>query len=97
MSIRVRIPTLLRSYTGGAETVEGNGATVLAVLQDLEHRYPGIAERICSPDGGLRHFVNIFVNRDDTRSLNHLETTLNDGDEVTILPAIAGGCNGTSN
>jgi len=91
MSARVRIPTPLRRFTGGAEEVSAGGATVAAVVEDLEHYHPGLKERLCDEAGKVRRFVNIFVNGDDIRFLNNLETTIKDGDEVSIVPAIAGG------
>ena len=91
MSARVRIPTPLRRFTGGAEEVSAGGATVAAIVEDLEHNHPGLKERLCDEAGKVRRFVNIFVNGDDIRFLNNLETTIKDGDEVSIVPAIAGG------
>ena len=91
MSARVRIPTPLRRFTGGAEEVSAGGATVAAIMEDLEHNHPGLKERLCDETGKVRRFVNIFVNGDDIRFLNNLETTIKDGDEVSIVPAIAGG------
>jgi molybdopterin synthase sulfur carrier subunit len=91
MSVHVRIPTPLRRFTGGGEVVSADGGTVAALVNDLEHRHPGLKERICDDEGKVRRFVNIFVNGDDIRFLNNLETTLKDGDEVSIVPAIAGG------
>jgi molybdopterin synthase sulfur carrier subunit len=91
MSVRVRIPTPLRRFTGGAEEVTVAGATVGAVVQDLESKHPGIRERLCDEAGKVRRFVNIYVNGDDIRFLSSLETAVKDGDEVSIVPAIAGG------
>jgi sulfur-carrier protein len=91
MSVRVRVPTPLRRFTGGAEEISANGATVATVVHDLEKNYPGIRERICDDEGKVRRFVNIFVNGDDIRFLDNLDTTLQEGDEVSIVPAIAGG------
>lgn len=91
MSARVRIPTPLRRFTNGAEEVSAGGATVAAMVDDLEHNHPGLKERLCDEAGKVRRFVNIFVNGDDIRFLNNLETTIKDGDEVSIVPAIAGG------
>jgi molybdopterin synthase sulfur carrier subunit len=91
MSARVRIPTPLRRFTGGAEEISAGGATVAAIVDDLEHNHPGLKERLCDEAGKVRRFVNIFVNGDDIRFLNNLETTIKDGDEVSIVPAIAGG------
>ena len=89
--VQVRIPTPLRKHTGGAEAVDAEGATVTALVADLDRRYPGIKDRICDESGQVRRFVNIFVNGEDIRFLKHLDTTLKQGDEVSIVPAIAGG------
>jgi sulfur-carrier protein len=91
MSVHVRIPTPLRRFTGGAEEVSADGATVAALVEDLERSHPGLKERICDEGGKVRRFVNIFVNGDDIRFLNNLETVIKAGDEVSIVPAIAGG------
>jgi sulfur-carrier protein len=90
MSIEVRIPTILRNYTGGAKSVEGTGATVAELLADIDGRNPGLSERIAD-GGGLRRFVNVYLNDEDVRFLGGLETPLRDGDTVTVLPAVAGG------
>jgi molybdopterin synthase sulfur carrier subunit len=91
MSVRVRIPTPLRRFTGGAEEVGVAGATIAGTIADLEARFPGIKERLCDEQGRVRRFVNIYVNGDDIRFLSSLETPVKDGDEVSIVPAIAGG------
>lgn len=91
MSVHVRVPTPLRRFTGGAEQVSVDGANIAALVNDIEHNHPGIKERICDDQGNIRRFVNIFVNGDDIRFLDNLETALKDGDEVSIVPAIAGG------
>ncbi len=91
MSVQVRVPTPLRRFTGGAEEVTVNGTTVAALVDDLESNHPGMKERICDEEGKVRRFVNIFVNGDDIRFLNNLDTPVKDGDEVSIVPAIAGG------
>jgi molybdopterin synthase sulfur carrier subunit len=91
MSIQVRIPTPLRRFTGGAEEVGVDGSTVSHVIDDLERQFPGIKERLCDGDGRVRRFVNIYLNGDDIRFLNNLETDVKDGDELSIVPAIAGG------
>jgi len=88
---KVRIPTPLRKFTDGAEEVPASGATVGALMADLEKRHPGIRERLCEADGKVRRFVNIYVNGDDIRFLQNLETAVKDNDEVSIVPAIAGG------
>ena len=89
--VQVRIPTPLRKYTGGAEAVQAEGATVAALVADLDKRHPGIRERICDETGAVRRFVNIFVNGEDIRFLSNLETAVKAGDEVSVVPAIAGG------
>jgi molybdopterin synthase sulfur carrier subunit len=88
---QVRIPTPLRKYTGGAEAVQADGATVAALVTDLDKRHPGIRERICDESGAVRRFVNIFVNGEDIRFLQNLDTAVKAGDEVSVVPAIAGG------
>ena len=91
MSVQVRVPTPLRRFTGGAEQVNADGASIAALVNDIEQNHPGIKERICDDQGNIRRFVNILVNGDDIRFLDNLETALKDGDEVSIVPAIAGG------
>lgn len=90
MSIEVRIPTILRSYTDGEKAVQGTGETLDALFLDLEARHPGLRERIVT-EGALARFVNVYVNDEDVRFLGGLETVLADGDAVTVLPAVAGG------
>ena len=91
MPISVRIPTPLRKFTGGAESVTASGGTVAAIVQDVEGRHPGLKERICDDAGKVRRFVNVYVNGEDIRFLSSLETPVKDGDEISIVPAIAGG------
>lgn len=91
MPISVRIPTPLRKFTGGAESVTASGATVAAIVQDVEDRHPGLKERICDDAGKVRRFVNVYVNGEDIRFLSSLDTPVKDGDEISIVPAIAGG------
>ena len=91
MPAKVRIPTPLRRFTGGAEEVGASGATVGAVVGDLERQFAGIKERLCDEEGRVRRFVNIYLNGDDIRFLSNLETAVKDGDELSIVPAIAGG------
>ncbi|HYD49266.1 MAG TPA: ubiquitin-like small modifier protein 1 [Terriglobales bacterium] len=91
MSVRVRIPTPLRRFTGGAEEVNVGGTTVAAVVESLEQKCPGIKERLCDEQGRVRRFVNLYVNGDDIRFLNSIDTPVKDGDEISIVPAIAGG------
>lgn len=90
MSVEVRIPTILRPYTGGEKNVTGDGADLRALIADLESRYPGISERLVD-EQGLRRFVNVYLNDEDVRFLGGLDTVVADGDSVTILPAVAGG------
>jgi len=91
MAIQVRIPTILRSYTGGAKTVEGKGDSLAALIDDLDSRHPGLRARLVTEEGVLHRFVNVYVNDEDVRFTGALETGLSDGDAVTILPAVAGG------
>jgi sulfur-carrier protein len=90
MAIEVRIPTILRQYTGGAKAVEGDGDTVAAVIDDLESRHPGLRSRLVDGEG-LRRFVNVYLNDEDVRFLEGLKTPVSEGDSVTVLPAVAGG------
>jgi molybdopterin synthase sulfur carrier subunit len=90
MAIEVSIPTILRQYTGGEKTVAGKGDTLAELLSDLDARHPGLAGRI-RDEAGLRRFVNVYVNDEDVRFIGGLETPLSDGDNVTVLPAVAGG------
>ncbi|MBV9390286.1 MAG: MoaD/ThiS family protein [Verrucomicrobia bacterium] len=91
MSVPVRIPTPLRKLTGNLEIVEAEGATIKEIIRDLEQNYPGLKERICDEQDNVRRFVNVFVNDEDIRFLEHSETPVKEGDEVSIVPAIAGG------
>ena len=91
MAIEVRIPTILRSYTGGAKSVEGAGDTLADLLTNLDGKYAGIRGRLITDDGALHRFVNVYVNDEDVRFVGGLDAKLNDGDNVTILPAVAGG------
>ncbi|MGQ4515696.1 MoaD/ThiS family protein [Streptomyces sp. DW26H14] len=93
MAIEVRIPTILRTYTDGAKAVEGGGTTLAELLADLDTRHAGIRDRIVDAEKGnqLRRFVNVYLNDEDVRFLDGIETKVKDGDSVTILPAVAGG------
>jgi MoaD family protein len=91
MAIEVKIPTILRTYTGGEKSVEANGATLSALIDDLDANFAGLKGRLITEDGSLHRFVNIYVNDEDVRFTGSLETQLSDGDAVTILPAVAGG------
>ena len=90
MEIIVRIPTPLRTLTGGADEVTASGSTVREVIDDLESRHPGVRERLLD-DKGVRRFVNIYIGEEDIRFLEGLKTSLKPGDQVSIVPAIAGG------
>jgi molybdopterin synthase sulfur carrier subunit len=87
----IRIPTPLRKLTEGKEEVAASGATVGEVISNLDQAYPGIKARICDDSGAVRKFVNIFANDEDIRFLKNLDTPIKDSDEVSIVPAIAGG------
>jgi MoaD family protein len=91
MAIEVRIPTILRSYTGGDKAVDGKGDTLADLFADLDARHNGLRERLVSADGSLARFVNVYLNDEDVRFLGGVQTPLSDGDVVTILPAVAGG------
>ena len=91
MAVTVRIPTPLQRLTNGQSEVQCDGKTVTELFQDLEKRYPGIKERICDEQGKLRRFVNVFVNEEDIRFMQGDQTPIKEGDEVSIIPAIAGG------
>ena len=88
----VRIPTILRTYTGGASEVTASGETLSAVLDNLEASYPGIRARILDDTGELRRFVNVYVGNEDVRFLDGLATATPEGAQVSIIPAVAGGC-----
>jgi len=94
MAIEVRIPTILRTYTDGAKSVEGAGDTLAELIDDLEGKHPGIKERLVEAGGDgsdLRRFVNVYVNDEDVRFTGGLGTELGEGDQVVVLPAVAGG------
>ncbi|UGQ09600.1 MoaD family protein [Yinghuangia sp. ASG 101] len=91
MAIEVRIPTILREYTGGAKAVEGTGKSINELIDDLESRHAGIRNRLVDESGDLRRFVNVYLNDEDIRFIDGISSTLDDGDTVTILPAVAGG------
>ena len=91
MSVHVRVPTILRSYTGGASEVTAEGETLSAVLDDLEASYNGIRSRIVDETGELRRFVNVYVGNDDVRFLDGLATKTPDGAKISVIPAVAGG------
>ncbi|MCB0221471.1 MAG: MoaD/ThiS family protein [Chrysiogenetes bacterium] len=91
MPVNVRIPTPLRKLTDNRDQVEAEGATVGALIEDLEKKHPGLKERLCDEDGKVRRFVNVFLNDEDIRFLESLDTPVKDGDELALVPAIAGG------
>ena len=91
MSVEVRIPTPLRRVTNGQEKASVEGDNLLQVIDSLETQYPGIRARLCDESGDLRHFVNIYINGEDVRFLQGLETDTKSGDEISIVPAVAGG------
>ncbi|WP_435770981.1 MoaD/ThiS family protein [Nocardioides sp. SYSU DS0651] len=91
MSVSVRIPTILRSYTGGESEVSADGANVAEVLDDLDAKYAGIKGRILDEEGKLRRFVNVYVDNDDVRFADELATPTPDGTEISVIPAVAGG------
>lgn len=90
MSVRVHIPTPMRQHTGGQAVVEASGGSVRSVLEDVSKRHPGITDRLFD-NGQVRRFVNIYLNDEDIRYLDNLDTAVKDGDEVSIIPAVAGG------
>lgn len=91
MAVKVRVPTPLRRFTAGVDEVAADGDSIKAVLEDLERRHPGIGERLLDDKGELRRFVNVYLNGDDIRFLSQLDSKVKDGDDISIVPAIAGG------
>ncbi len=91
MATSIRIPTPLRKLTGEKEVVEADGSTIGEILQSLDSTYPGLKERICDEEGNVRRFVNVYLNDEDIRFLEEKATAVKDGDEISIVPAIAGG------
>ena len=91
MSVAVRVPTVLRVHTGGGPTLSAEGATIGDVFEELVAQYPGLRGHLLGDDGSLHRFVNVYVNDDDIRYLDQLDTKVIDGDVVSILPAVAGG------
>jgi sulfur-carrier protein len=92
----VRLPTVLRPHAAGRATVEMQGSTIGDVLQSLQSEFPGLSGQVLAQDGQLHKFVNVYVNDDDVRYLSFLDTPVKDGDEVSILPAVAGGSDGAA-
>ncbi|MGH8903370.1 MAG: MoaD/ThiS family protein [Egibacteraceae bacterium] len=91
MTIEVRVPTVLRQHTEGEKKVTGSGHTLRELVDDLEDRHPGLRGALIGEDGQLHRFINVYVNDEDARFLGGVETPLSSGDEVSILPAVAGG------
>lgn len=91
MSVTVRIPTPLRTFTDGVEEVKVEGKNIGEIISNLEANYKGIKERICDESGQIRRFINFYLNDEDIRFLNNLETPVKDGDYISVVPAIAGG------
>ena len=91
MSVSVRVPTILRTYTGGESEVSAAGATLAEVLDDLDAQYAGIRARILDDEGNLRRFVNVYVGNDDVRFLDNLATPTPEGVQISVIPAVAGG------
>ncbi len=91
MSVSVRIPTILRTYTGGESEVPAEGATLADILDNLDANYSGIKGRVVDESGELRRFVNVYVGNDDVRFLDNLSTGTPDGTQISIIPAVAGG------
>lgn len=92
MSASVRVPTILRTYTNDAAEVTAEGATLAEILDDLEVNHPGIRARILDDNGKVRRFVNVYVGDEDVRFEQGLQTEVKDGQQVSIIPAVAGGC-----
>ena len=91
MSVTVRLPTIMRTHAGGQSEVSAQGATIGEVIDDLVLQFPGTATHLRAPDGGVHKFVNVYVNDEDVRFTGGLGTELSDGDQVVVLPAVAGG------
>jgi molybdopterin synthase sulfur carrier subunit len=87
----VRLPTILRQHTGGVASVQADGSTVAEVFASLAQQFPGLRGQIVTDDGTLHRFVNVYKNDDDIRYLGKLDTKVGDGDELTVIPAVAGG------
>ncbi|MDP9071732.1 MAG: MoaD/ThiS family protein [Actinomycetota bacterium] len=91
MAVDVRLPTVLRQHAGGQASVKGNGSTLGEVFEDLVRQFPGLAGQVVTEEGDLHKFVNVYVNDDDVRYLDKLDTKISDDDVISILPAVAGG------
>jgi sulfur-carrier protein len=94
VTVQVNLPTVLRSHAGGAKTVTADGATVGQVLSSLVGQYPGLSGQVIDENGSLHKFVNVYLNDDDVRYMSSLDTPVGDSDEISILPAVAGGAGG---
>jgi sulfur-carrier protein len=90
-TVQVLIPTPLRSYTGGSAKVESSGNSISDVLNNLNVNYPGLKDKVCEEDGEIRRFVNVFINGENVRKLDGAATPVKQGDEIGIIPAMAGG------
>ncbi len=91
MAVTVRIPTPMRKLAGDAKAVLASGASIGAVVADMDRQFPGFKDRLCEDDGSLRRFVNFYLNGEDIRYANGVETSVKDGDEISIIPAVSGG------
>lgn len=91
MAVKVRIPTPLQKLTGQKAEVEAAAGDIMQIVNELDSKYPGFKERICDESGKIRRFVNVYLNEEDIRFLNQEKTTVKDGDDISIVPAIAGG------
>ncbi len=91
MTVTVKIPTPLRGLTGQQDKVAADGDNIAGVIDALDALHPGMKDRLCDEDGALRHFVNIYVNGEDVRYMSGIDTAVTDGDELSIVPAVAGG------
>jgi molybdopterin synthase sulfur carrier subunit len=91
VAVTVRLPTIMRSHAGGQSEVKAEGSTVGEVVDDIVRQFPGTAAHLKAPDGGVHRFVNVYLNDEDVRYLQKLDTPVDDGDTVSVLPAVAGG------
>ncbi|HVF75600.1 MAG TPA: ubiquitin-like small modifier protein 1 [Acidimicrobiales bacterium] len=91
MAVEVRLPTILRQHAGGQGSIRANGSTLGEVFEDLVRQFPGLAGQVVTEDGALHKFVNVYVNDDDVRYLDKLDTKVGDDDVISVLPAVAGG------
>ena len=91
MAVEIRLPTILRQHAGGQASVKAQGGTLAEIFEDLVRQFPNLAGKVVTEDGGLHKFVNVYVNDDDVRYLDKLETKVGDDDTISILPAVAGG------